>query len=131
MAAVTQGDIARREDERLSSSDLGIVLYRQLLENQIEQVERGHDPMNVHRSAPRSGIIVQPSPTQVAQDALATLSARQQKRARHRQHELLRGSATMGDGPASTNTLSIPNGPLRPGTSHYEVVIRPTTPAAA
>ncbi len=49
MAVVTQGEIARRETEHLATSDKGIALYRQLLINQIELMEKGEDLMNIYR----------------------------------------------------------------------------------
>jgi 5,5'-dehydrodivanillate O-demethylase len=49
MAWWTQGPIARRELERLGVSDEGIILYRKLLEQQIDKVARGEDPMNTFR----------------------------------------------------------------------------------
>lgn len=56
MAVVTQGDIARREIEHLTTSDMGITLYRQLLMNQIELMERGEQPMNVYQDSDRNPI---------------------------------------------------------------------------
>jgi 5,5'-dehydrodivanillate O-demethylase len=61
MAVVTQGAIARREIEHLGSSDVGIVLYRELLMRQMERVERGQDPMNVHRKPTEDRVITFPS----------------------------------------------------------------------
>ena len=55
---VTQGDIARREIEHLTTSDMEITLYRQLLMNQIEVMERGGDPMNVYQDPDRKPIEV-------------------------------------------------------------------------
>jgi hypothetical protein len=49
MAWVTQGDISDRTTERLGTSDKGVILYRNLLMEQIEKVERGEDPMGVIR----------------------------------------------------------------------------------
>jgi 5,5'-dehydrodivanillate O-demethylase oxygenase subunit len=49
MAWWTQGPIARRELERLGVSDEGIILFRKLLEQQIDLVARGEDPMNTFR----------------------------------------------------------------------------------
>src|SRR4029077_6179048 len=48
-AWVTQGEIADRSLERLGLSDKGIILYRRLLEEQLEKVKSGEDPMNVFR----------------------------------------------------------------------------------
>jgi 5,5'-dehydrodivanillate O-demethylase len=55
MAVVTQGDIARRDLEFTAASDAGIVLYRHLLVEQMEEVQRGKDPMNVRRRSAKSG----------------------------------------------------------------------------
>jgi 5,5'-dehydrodivanillate O-demethylase oxygenase subunit len=49
MAWVTQGDISDRTTERLGVSDQGVILFRNLLLEQIEKVERGEDPMGVIR----------------------------------------------------------------------------------
>ena len=45
----TQGAIADRGLENLGYSDRGVVLYRRMLLEQIERVERGEDPMGVVR----------------------------------------------------------------------------------
>jgi 5,5'-dehydrodivanillate O-demethylase len=49
MAWVTQGEISDRTTERLGTSDKGVILFRNLLLEQIEKVERGEDPMGVVR----------------------------------------------------------------------------------
>ncbi len=48
-AWVTQGRIADRTREHLGLSDKGILLYRRMLEENIQRAERGDDPMNVFR----------------------------------------------------------------------------------
>jgi 5,5'-dehydrodivanillate O-demethylase len=48
-AWITQGPIADRSEEHLGRSDRGIILYRQMLEENIQRVERGDDPMNTFR----------------------------------------------------------------------------------
>jgi 5,5'-dehydrodivanillate O-demethylase oxygenase subunit len=48
-AWITQGQIADRSQEHLGRSDRGIILYRQMLEENIALVERGEDPMNTFR----------------------------------------------------------------------------------
>jgi hypothetical protein len=48
-AWITQGQIADRSQEHLGRSDKGIILYRQMLEDNIQSVERGEDPMNTFR----------------------------------------------------------------------------------
>ena len=49
MAWWTQGPIARRELEKLGVSDEGVILFRKLLEDNIDAVARGEDPMNTFR----------------------------------------------------------------------------------
>jgi 5,5'-dehydrodivanillate O-demethylase len=49
LAWVGQGEIADRTNERLAPSDRGVILYRRLLKEQMEAVQRGEDPMNVFR----------------------------------------------------------------------------------
>ncbi len=46
MAWETQGPIAKRHLERLGKSDVGIILYRKLLNEQAKIVADGGDPMN-------------------------------------------------------------------------------------
>ncbi|MSQ28381.1 MAG: aromatic ring-hydroxylating dioxygenase subunit alpha [Dehalococcoidia bacterium] len=50
LAWVTQGSIAQRDKEHLAQTDAGVILYRQLLEEQLQRVERGEDPMEVYRN---------------------------------------------------------------------------------
>jgi len=59
MAVVTQGDIARREIEHLTTSDKGITLYRQLLLDQIELVENGGEPMNFYQDPDRKPMVLE------------------------------------------------------------------------
>ncbi len=54
MAWVTQGDISDRTTERLGTSDKGVILFRNLLIEQIDKVERGEDPMGVIRDPARN-----------------------------------------------------------------------------
>jgi len=54
MAWWTQGPIARRDLERLGVSDEGVILFRKLLEENIDKVQRGEDPMNVFRDAAKN-----------------------------------------------------------------------------
>jgi 5,5'-dehydrodivanillate O-demethylase len=49
MTWVTQGSISDRTTERLGFSDKGIILYRSVMMEQIERVERGDDPLGVVR----------------------------------------------------------------------------------
>lgn len=45
----TQGEVTDRTQEHLGLSDKGVIVYRQMLEANIEKVERGEDPINVFR----------------------------------------------------------------------------------
>jgi 5,5'-dehydrodivanillate O-demethylase len=49
MAWVTQGPLTDRTTERLGTSDQGVILFRQLLEENMRKVERGEDPLGVVR----------------------------------------------------------------------------------
>jgi len=57
MAWVTQGPIADRSRELLVSSDSGITLLRRLLDEQIDRVAAGHDPMGVVRNPAENRLI--------------------------------------------------------------------------
>ena len=57
MAWWTQGPIAKRQLEKLGQSDVGIILYRKLLEEQMRLVEDGADPMNTFRDPAENEII--------------------------------------------------------------------------
>ena len=59
MAWVTQGAISDRTTERLGTSDKGVILYRNLLLEQIEKVQRGEDPLAVIRDASKNFPMVQ------------------------------------------------------------------------
>ncbi|MBM2812970.1 MAG: Rieske (2Fe-2S) protein [Chloroflexi bacterium] len=45
----SQGDVTNRGNEHLGRGDMGVVLYRRLLEESLRKLERGEDPMNVFR----------------------------------------------------------------------------------
>jgi 5,5'-dehydrodivanillate O-demethylase len=60
MSWVTQGEIADRHLEKLGASDVGIILYRQVLKEQIERVQRGEDPLGVIRDPERNRVIELP-----------------------------------------------------------------------
>ena len=55
----TQGPVADRTEEHLGESDQGIILYRKMLKEQMEKVQRGEDPMNVFRD-PTQNICLSP-----------------------------------------------------------------------
>ena len=48
-AWVTQGPISDRSTEALGVTDIGIIMFRQMIEEQIQIVEDGGEPINVHR----------------------------------------------------------------------------------
>ena len=128
MVAVTQGEVAHREHERLASSDVGIVLYRQLVSSQVERMEHGRDPINVHRLGSPNQIVELPH---VAESSPSHQSARQLKRARHREHTLLNQSAASNTSEAAADGVGAMLASLHTSAQHYEVVLRPATPPAA
>jgi 5,5'-dehydrodivanillate O-demethylase len=80
MAAVTQGAVAPRADEHLGTADAGIVLYRELLSQQMERVESGRDPMNVRRSRAENEIIDAPRASAAASYVDTSGWSRQRRR---------------------------------------------------
>ena len=60
MAWETQGAIFDRTREHLGASDTGVMLFRQLLREQIERVQRGEDPMALVRDPERNQLIELP-----------------------------------------------------------------------
>lgn len=60
MAWETQGSIFDRSKENLGSTDGGIAMYRKLLREQIEIVERGGEPMALVRDPEKNRIITFP-----------------------------------------------------------------------
>ena len=55
-----QGPVTDRTTERLGVSDVGIIMYRRLLEEQLRVVDDGGEPMNVHRDPAANECIVFP-----------------------------------------------------------------------
>ncbi|MEK7214290.1 MAG: Rieske 2Fe-2S domain-containing protein [Chloroflexota bacterium] len=53
-AWASQGPVAERDKERLGQSDIGVIMLRDLLQEQIERVERGQEPMGLVRDASRN-----------------------------------------------------------------------------
>jgi 5,5'-dehydrodivanillate O-demethylase len=49
MAWETQGPIANRTDERLATTDRGVIMLRDLMKSEIAKVARGEDPIGVER----------------------------------------------------------------------------------
>jgi len=54
IAWITQGGVADRTQEALGLSDKGIILYRRQLQEQLEKVQAGQDPINVFRDPTRN-----------------------------------------------------------------------------
>jgi 5,5'-dehydrodivanillate O-demethylase len=54
MAWITQGPIADRTNEHLGASDIGVALYRKMLQREIKKVEQGQDPIAVVREETRN-----------------------------------------------------------------------------
>jgi 5,5'-dehydrodivanillate O-demethylase len=61
MAWETQGPLFDRSREHLGASDRGIILYRKLLREQIESVQRGGEPMALVRDPARNQCIELPA----------------------------------------------------------------------
>ena len=57
MAWETQGDLYDRSQENLGSTDEGIIMYRKMLREQIEIVQRGGEPMALVRDPGKNRII--------------------------------------------------------------------------
>jgi 5,5'-dehydrodivanillate O-demethylase len=60
MAWETQGPIAQRQLEKLGTTDVGIIMLRQMLQRELAKVERGEDPMYVIRNPQENECIVLP-----------------------------------------------------------------------
>ncbi len=59
-AWASQGPIAQRQKEKLGQSDVGIIMYRDMLLEQMEKAERGIDPMEVYRDPAQNQVIELP-----------------------------------------------------------------------
>ena len=60
MCWITQGAIADRTDEKLGTTDRGVILFRQMLNEQINKVEKGEDPIGVVRDEAKNQFIELP-----------------------------------------------------------------------
>ena len=60
IAWMSQGLISDREAEKLGESDKGIIMYRSMLQEQMQVVEDGGEPMNVFRDPAKNECIVTP-----------------------------------------------------------------------
>ncbi|HEX3243831.1 MAG TPA: hypothetical protein VHX16_00355, partial [Chloroflexota bacterium] len=59
MAWITQGPIAKRHLEKLGESDRGIILFRQMLKDQIQKMQNGEPLMNEFRD-PAQNVCLEP-----------------------------------------------------------------------
>jgi len=59
-AWMSQGPISDRSEERLADSDRGIILYRNMMIEQMQIVQDGGEPMNVFRESATNQCIVTP-----------------------------------------------------------------------
>ena len=59
-AWIMQGPITDRTTERLGVSDVGIIMYRRMLEEQMRVVEDGGDPINTVRDPAANEILIYP-----------------------------------------------------------------------
>jgi 5,5'-dehydrodivanillate O-demethylase oxygenase subunit len=57
MAWETQGPIADRTRERLTSSDRGIIMLRKVMFREMKKVQQGHDPMGIIRDPAKNPFI--------------------------------------------------------------------------
>jgi len=57
MAWATQGPIAKRELEKLGTTDRGVILFRKMLEREIDKVAAGGDPIGVIREPTKNTVI--------------------------------------------------------------------------
>jgi len=57
MAWETQGPICDRTQERLTSSDRGVILLREVMFREMKKVQQGQDPMGVIRDAANNPFI--------------------------------------------------------------------------
>jgi len=60
VAWVIQGAISDRPTEHLGVTDVGIIMFRRMLEEEMRVVESGGEPKNVHRDPSQNEIIILP-----------------------------------------------------------------------
>jgi 5,5'-dehydrodivanillate O-demethylase len=57
MAWETQGDIAKRDLEKLGTTDVGVILFRNMLKRELANVAAGRDPMGTIRDPKKNEIV--------------------------------------------------------------------------
>ena len=75
LAWIGQGPITERTIERLGVSDVGIIMWRRLLEEQLQAVAAGRDPLCVIRDPKENDCIVLPQDRAVYPTAVADAAA--------------------------------------------------------
>ncbi|MCH8199500.1 MAG: hypothetical protein IIA54_05465, partial [Chloroflexi bacterium] len=60
VAWIIQGPVSDRTTERLGVTDVGIIMFRRMLEEQMDVVADGADPLNTHRDPVANEVIVLP-----------------------------------------------------------------------
>ncbi len=60
VAWIIQGPVSDRTTERLGVTDVGIIMFRRMLEEQMNVVADGADPLNTHRDPAENEVIVLP-----------------------------------------------------------------------
>lgn len=75
MAWVSQGETTDRTIERLGTTDRGVILYRQMLFEQMKKVENGEDPMCVFRTPEEAENIEMPQEKEIFGSGAALFKA--------------------------------------------------------
>jgi 5,5'-dehydrodivanillate O-demethylase len=57
MAWETQGAIAKRDLEKLGTTDTGVIMFRNMIKRELGKLERGEDPMGVIRDPAKNDVI--------------------------------------------------------------------------
>jgi 5,5'-dehydrodivanillate O-demethylase len=99
MAWITQGSRAKRELEKLGTTDRGVIMLRKMLEREIGKVEAGEDPMGVIRDAAKNVQIDLPVEVNKDMNADGVASRMRRVRTRYAPHldELLAVFARAGE----------------------------------
>jgi hypothetical protein len=80
MAWIGQGPISVRTAEHLATSDKGVILYHNLILENIAKVERGEDPMGVVRDPAINEPYIPIRHESVAREGYAVVDAQGQRR---------------------------------------------------
>ena len=135
-AWASQGTIAAREKEHLGQTDTGVIMFRELLREQLELVREGSDPMGTIRDPERNGCILLPQEEHNYDARVAWRMAQQWEGSRllvtperfspmqAEVQELFRRAHTQGD--AGGTLLAAPDFPAYPpGEHHRQTVLQP------